>query len=345
MDKKTITTSQNVQWRQDPVLLDWILYDPGIPFSVEPYHPDEATLSSEACPFCPHHETATPPEILAYRDNKSPPNSPDWSLRVIPNRIPILNVSGVLKRRVQGIYNLASGLGAHEIFIESPDHHVTLATMETQAATNVFRAYRQRLWDLIGDRRIRAAVIYKNSDCGPGACIAHSYSELVAMVGAPTKMTQELAGARRFYRQHGHCLYCEMIKIESSNEPVRMIVISGDFYAFVPYAARSPYEVWILPRRHACRFMDITDGELSNLAVIVQTVLNMLQQKLGAHAWHYEICSSPFDMVVLDDYHWHMKITPHAYPLGGLEFGSDSYVSPVLPETAAEELRNIRMST
>ena len=74
------------------------------------------------CPFCPGRESNTPPEILAYRPGNSEPNQPGWTLRVISNKFPALKVEGELERRAKGMYDQMSGIGAHEVIIETADH-------------------------------------------------------------------------------------------------------------------------------------------------------------------------------------------------------------------------------
>src|SRR5438477_8058778 len=67
--------------------------------------------SGRFCPFCPGNENKTPPEVLAYRDG-SGPNQPGWTLRVIPNKFPVLRVEGELLREGEGIFDKMQGVGA-----------------------------------------------------------------------------------------------------------------------------------------------------------------------------------------------------------------------------------------
>src|ERR1035438_5337705 len=60
--------------------------------------------SGRFCPFCPGNESKTPPEVLAYR-NGSGGNQPGWSLRVVPNKFPVLGIEGDLERQGEGIFD------------------------------------------------------------------------------------------------------------------------------------------------------------------------------------------------------------------------------------------------
>ena len=76
-----------------------------------------ATLGREQCPFCPGHESMTPHEVLAHRQDGSAPNAPGWELRVVPNKFPALQVEGTLDREGEGMFDRMNGIGAHEVII------------------------------------------------------------------------------------------------------------------------------------------------------------------------------------------------------------------------------------
>ena len=80
-----------------------------------------------AVPFCQGHEDKTPPEILAYpRRPGARANGPGWRIRVVPNKFPALKVEGKLDRAGEGIYDKMTGIGAHEVIIETPEHDQAL---------------------------------------------------------------------------------------------------------------------------------------------------------------------------------------------------------------------------
>jgi len=91
----------------------------------------ESVIPKDAknCPFCPGNEAKTPPEVLVYGRNGGSPNTSGWSIRVVPNKFPALEIEGGLDREAEGIYDRMNGTGAHEVIIESPEHQDTYATM------------------------------------------------------------------------------------------------------------------------------------------------------------------------------------------------------------------------
>ena len=114
------------------------------------------------CPFCEGQEDKTPPEILAYRDFGSRPNGPGWRVRVVPNRFPALKIEGSLNKRGDGIYDVMEGIGAHEVIIESPSHHKSMATLTPDTIREVIWVYRDRLVDLKKDPRLVHGMLFKN---------------------------------------------------------------------------------------------------------------------------------------------------------------------------------------
>ena len=120
------------------------------------------TEDAVMCPFCPGHEDATPPEVMAYRDPGSEPNRPGWKLRVTPNKFPALKVEGTVNREPQGIYDRMNGIGAHEVVIETPNHTEDLVQMSVPQVRDVLWAYRERMLDLQRDIRLKYVMIFKN---------------------------------------------------------------------------------------------------------------------------------------------------------------------------------------
>ena len=114
--------------RRDPVVGRWVIIATERAKRPTDYPREPVVIQGgDFCPFCYGNEAKTPPEIIAYRSNGSPPNSPGWSLRVVPNKFPALGIEGELERSGEGLFDKVSGIGAHEVIIESPDHDTSLS--------------------------------------------------------------------------------------------------------------------------------------------------------------------------------------------------------------------------
>src|SRR5437764_8910854 len=165
---KCSRTHSMPELRKDPVTGRWVIISTDRRKRPNDFRFERtATLGREQCPFCPGHEDFTPPEVLAYRQNGSGANAPGWDLRVVPNRFPALRVEGTLDRHGEGMFDRMSGIGAHEVVIESTDHDKTFATMSEAEIARVLWAFRDRVHDLKNDIRFRYIRLFKNQ--GPGA--------------------------------------------------------------------------------------------------------------------------------------------------------------------------------
>jgi len=101
------------------------------------------------CPFCPGNEYTTPTEIMAFRPSGTAPNSPGWSLRVMSNKFPALQIYGELSKTGEGMFDKMNGVGAHEVIIETPDHLQSLSTIPLKSVEDALWAYYMRLNDYI----------------------------------------------------------------------------------------------------------------------------------------------------------------------------------------------------
>jgi UDPglucose--hexose-1-phosphate uridylyltransferase len=289
------------------------------------------------CPFCPTNETKTPPELLAYRPNGGA-NEPGWTLRVVPNKFPALRVEGDFDRQGEGLYDRMNGIGAHEVVIETPDHRLTLATMTDRAVEEVFWAFRDRFADLKRDQRMRYILAFKNHGEGAGASLEHSHSQLIALPVVPRRVVEEIEGAKKYFEQRDRCIFCDMIRQEVQTAS-RVIVETEQFVAFCPYAARFPFEVWIIPRRHFSHFEDTDAAAFHNLGWIVPVVLRQIEKVLERPAYNFMIHTAPLQEPAQPSYHWHIELIPKLTKVAGFEWGTGFYINPTPPEEAARFLR------
>jgi UDPglucose--hexose-1-phosphate uridylyltransferase len=292
------------------------------------------------CPFCPGNEHFCPPEIMANRNGDAMPNGPQWNLRVIPNRSPLLVIEEGLNRLGEGIYDKVTGAGANEVIIETPHHGRRQSELGLDELENLFWAYRDRIIDLKKDSRMRSVLIYKNSGEEAGGTLPHTYSLLLALPIVPRDIVDELRGAQKHFDYKERCIYCDIIRQEVQLE-LRIIAETKSFLAIEPFAPRLPFETWILPKRHTCRFEDVEPKDVGELALIFHEVLSRLDKALGRPAYNYIIHSAPFDGGYDRFYHWHIEIIPRLGIQGALELGSDLYVHSTMPEDAAAFLRNM----
>src|SRR5574342_439072 len=158
--------------RKDPIIGRWVIIATERAKRPNDYAREPVVIQGgDFCPFCYGNESKTPPEIIAYRSNGSPPNTPGWSLRVVPNKFPALGIEGELERSGEGLFDKVSGIGAHEVIIESPDHDTSLSWLAEKRVEDVLWAYRDRIVDLKKDKRFKYVLIFKNHGAPAGASL------------------------------------------------------------------------------------------------------------------------------------------------------------------------------
>jgi UDPglucose--hexose-1-phosphate uridylyltransferase len=294
------------------------------------------------CPFCAGNEQMTPPEVFANRDSQSSPDTPGWTVRVVPNKYPALVKEGVWFSSRRGVYESTTGLGIHEVIIESPAHVANVAALEENQLAATLRVYRERMLELRKDERWRSILVYKNQGAPAGATLEHVHSQLIALPEAPEQLRAEIDGARKYYKANGRCLFCEMIR-QDTEGGARLVTEHERWVALCPYAARFPFEIWILPKRHAPYFELSSDQDLADLAHCVRDTLARLNRVLDHPPLNYLIHSHPWDEAEPRPYHWHIEILPKLVQVAGFEWGSGMFINPVAPEEAARLLRQVTL--
>jgi UDPglucose--hexose-1-phosphate uridylyltransferase len=291
------------------------------------------------CAFCPGRERETPPEILAYRDPAAAtPNGPGWRVRVVPNKFPALRIEGDLERRGQEMYDLMNAVGAHELILESPAHEQILADLSAQGVEEILRACRERIGDLKRDQRFRSVTVFEHHGTDTGAPVTHPHVQLLAAPIVPFLLVEELDHARAYHDYHERCLFCDML-LHEVEARARLIIETPHVVAFAPFAARVPFETWLLPRRHAAAFEHATAEELHDTACLLRAVLRKLDRAVADPPYDLLLHSAPFRSSDSPSYHWHIEIAP-ALPGGAaLDGGSGMHVNPLPPEDAARFLR------
>jgi UDPglucose--hexose-1-phosphate uridylyltransferase len=324
--------------RKDPVTGRWVIIATDrarrpSDFSREPVPPPGARF----CPFCYGHEQKTPPEILAYR-REGGPNCPGWSVRVVPNKFPVLGIEGELDRQGDGMFDRMNGIGAHEVIIETPDHNTNMADMPEKQLEEVLYAFRDRMLDLRRDQRFRYIVIFKNFGEAAGASLEHPHSQLIALPVIPKRVKEELDGSKLYFDFKERCVYCDIIRQEEASA-ARLVVETERFVALEPYAPRFPFETWIMPMRHASHFENIDGPALQNLAWVLRSILRKMDRVLEHPAYNFILHSAPVQETELTSYHWHFEIIPKLTKVAGFEWGTGFYINPTPPEESAKFLR------
>ncbi|MDL1878795.1 galactose-1-phosphate uridylyltransferase, partial [Cytophagia bacterium CHB2] len=150
---------------------------------------------------------------------------------------------------------------------------------------------------------------------------------------------------QQFFNLKERCLFCDIIRQEIDDNQ-RIVAANESFVALCPFAARAPFETWILPKKHETFFE--WQSELPSLAKLLRMVLDRMRGTLGDPNYVMEIHSGPnlfagknrgYWKTVERDFHWHIEITPRLRSYTSFEMGFGFHVNPMPSEKAAELLR------
>jgi len=169
----------------------------------------------------------------------------------------------------------------------------------------------------------------------------HPHSHVLAMPVIPRRIDEEVWGTLDYFRRKERCIFCDIIKEEITSGK-RIIFETPHFLFFCPFASRYPFEIWIIPRRHAPDFVSIGDDEMWDLAAGMETIFGRLLRLLQDPPFSFSFHSSPIqEEYHKPEYHWHVEIRPRIGLREGFEWGTGFFVNSTPPELAATYLREV----
>ncbi|PID72464.1 MAG: galactose-1-phosphate uridylyltransferase [Desulfobulbus propionicus] len=328
--------------RKDPILGRWIIIAQERGKRPTDFLVEEYAVKGGFCPLCPGNEATTPGEVLAYGRSEGGFNTPGWQVRVVPNKYPALVIEGDLDKQGEGLYDRMNGIGAHEVIIETPSHTTSFAHLDIGEMMLTFQAYRDRIHDLAKDERFRYVMVFKNFGKAAGASLEHSHSQLVALPILPRMVSSELEGSLSYYRYKDRCIFCDIIRQELQQD-IRLVCQNDHFVTITPYAPRSPFEMWILPKKHHSNYVAQDDGSLLALTAIFSESLQRLNGVIPNVPYNFVLHTQPLRSSPLDHYHWHFEIVPKVTSIAGFEWGTGFYINPMPPEETCTYLKEVKL--
>jgi UDPglucose--hexose-1-phosphate uridylyltransferase len=283
------------------------------------------------CPFCPGNEELDLERLRV-------PAEGEWELRVVGNRYPALRENGPIVRQLDGVHRSLPGVGYHEVVVESRLHNTCPAIEQVDEVERTLRAFQLRGEAYSADERVEQIVYFKNHGPTAGTSLLHPHAQVIALPVVPYTIRTRAAEARRYFDDHGECVICRMREDESEAQ-LRIVAETEHFSAFIPYAAFSPFHLWIVPRRHAASYLDATPEEVRDLAVLLRDMLRRVYYALNDPDYNYVIRTAPQCEHTARHLHWYTAIVPRVTQTAGFELGSGMFINTALPEESAQFLR------
>lgn len=314
---------------------------PGLPDSISELTPTDS-------PFAYGNESLTPPEIYAIRDGGSKPNTPDWKVRVVPNKYRALNIETEPRPHLEGFFENFAGFGAHEVIIDQPDPSKRPHSYSQEEWRLLLFTMKERINNLNVDPRLSYIQIFKNEGKSAGATIDHPHTQLVALPFIPRDIQDEIETARQHYQEHHRSLILDEVH-EELRQNIRVLFENRSFAIYCPYASAFPFEIRISPKYVMEDFSQASEPVLVELAEALKFVSSKLEKAMPNMPYNLILRTSP----LLRDhpepnyfyhmdrfYQWRIELLPRLYNLAGFELATGYMINPVSPEEAASFLKD-----
>src|SRR3954464_9590858 len=291
-------------------------------------------IDPEKDPFLEGHEDRTPPEL--FRAGDGAPDTPGWSVRVVPNLYPALTPDAPepAPEAYPDLFSAAPARGSHEVVVNAPQPVVSLSEVEAAQVATAMDVWRARIRHHTDAGAAYVHVIVNERREG-GASLPHTHAQVYALPFVPAQVARERERFGAYAtRTMGGNLLGDLVQ-EEVRRRERVVAIDDEAVLIAPYASRLPFQLMLVPRRPRARFED--DGPSG--AALLHDALLRLRRRLGA--------SPPLNLWVrtaprgADSFCWRIDIMPRLTHLAGLELGTGLNLCVVAPEVAAQELRDV----
>ncbi|MBN1764513.1 MAG: galactose-1-phosphate uridylyltransferase [Sedimentisphaerales bacterium] len=290
------------------------------------------------CPFCPGNEKETPPEVFAVRPDQSGPDTPGWSVRVVPNKFPFLKFDGHSPTS-QDIAGAQKAMGFHEVVIESPSHSNDLPHLEQKQICLCLGALLERYNHLAGRETVKHISLFCNHGRMAGASLLHPHFQIAASTIVSPRLDGQIEHCREYFTANGHSVFDKFIEGELKAAK-RVILQNDNFISLCPAASMCPLEVYVIPRVSQPELGALNDKAIPDLADILQKILRRLDEGLNGPAYNLVFHTAPVDYDgPREAFRWYIQIYPRVGVSGGFELATDIYINSMAPTSAAQFYR------
>ncbi len=287
---------------------------------------------AEYCPLCEGSLNQVDPDGNEIK-TEVPISNADFDMAVFENVFP-----GLAKEEKTGHC---------EVVLFSKKHEGTLGSFELKQIEGVINMWQDRS-ECVGQMdHIEHVFIFENKGEEIGVTLNHPHGQLYAFSEVPPFVRRELEMADAHHKKTGECLMCTVMN-EELEDGSRIVLESDHLVAFVPYAARYPYEINITTKAHRPLIENLNDIEVSELALMLKRVIYKYNQLFGFEMpyimAHHQAKAGDNEC---KSYHWHIEFYPPYRTaeklkyLAGVESGTGMFINDTIPEEKAKILRDI----
>ena len=307
--------------RWHPLLREWV--------GIAAHRQNRPQMPADWCPFCPG-------------SGRVPDN---YDVYLFPNDFPAFTPDAAPFSPETGLFRSTGAQGSCDVVLYSPNHNLLPSELTIEQWEKVIGLWTRRTAELMARPEVQFVQVFENTGEAIGVTMPHPHGQIYGFPFIPPLVARELESASEYYREHGECLYCAILRAEMANK--REIVASNDTWAaFLPYFGRFPSELQIYPKRHVYDLEGLTPNEKTGLAAI----LSLMRRKYN-NLYGFPM---PLMMMVRQPpkgehpyFHMHIEFLPIQRSktklkyLAAVESGTGTFLNDTRPEDQAEVLRGI----
>lgn len=320
--------------RLDPLLNEWV--------AVASHRQNRAFLPpKELCPLCPTSSSDLLTEIpdshfeVVVFDNKNP------SLNSTKNSWTLPDGAGPATPVVEGV-------GKCEVVVFSDRHEGSFGSMSTHRMRMVMEAWIDRTREISKLDHIVQVFPFENRGEEVGVTIGHPHGQIYAFSYLTPRTEKMLRSAKEYKDKTGRVLLDDVVAKEIK-DGIRIVAQNSEWIAYVPFAARYPFEIHVAPKKSVADFTELSETQADAFPEIAQEVLARLDGVFGVEmaymaGWHQAPVREGRDVLRL---HW--QITSIRRAPGKLKYlaGSESmmgaFIMDMTPEQSAKQLQDVKV--
>ena len=318
--------------RFDPLLGEWVTVAGHR--QVRPYQP-----GPDVCPLCPSTGT---------RHSEIP--APDYEVAVFENRFPSLSGPPEPPDELVGPlpHRLRRGGGRCEVVAFTPDHDATFASLDSSRVLLILEAWTDRTASLFALPGVEQVYVFENAGAEIGVTLSHPHGQIYAFPYLAPKLGRVLERGAEHRARTGRNLHDDVLAAElAGGRGSRVVLQNPEWVAFVPFAARWPYEAHLYPRRRVPDFTALDDAQRAAFPGAYLDLLRRFQRLFGAGeppvpyvaAWHQAPPGAPQAVALHAEVFTVRRAPGKLKYLAGTESGMGAFMNDVTPEQAADRLR------
>ncbi len=264
-----------------------------------------------ACPFCKENSNLLA-EVLE--------TSESGNAKSVTNLYPAITTSDIFP-------------GMHEVVIDTLDHEKRLSDFKPEELFDALILIKRRYAVLSQNHDIKSIQIFRNQGVNAGASLKHSHWQIIALPEIPARLMRTSENIEKLK----NCPVCE----EAAKK--ELLVNKNElFVSLAPFASRFCYEISVRPIKCMKGIQNLNDEYMLAFSDLLIDSAKRIESILPKADINVLINNPPVN-TGLKEQHLSVDIFPRLGRVAGFELLSSGFINHVLPENAAETLRNVNI--